>query len=191
MPSMDIFAESSTVSARRAQPPEAPSEQCQTMHERPNEWPTSPFASDRSIWALPSSRCILGNRKRGTHGDDFAAESAGLDRYRGPSCARDEVHSLVRLVSFCGGGFGCRGGLLGYFVAHVDRPGFVLDARPFGHPTLRHHLRPILWLPDPFLHSSARSELAVGFGRSVELSGPSRGVHRRLGRRHNAGLGSF
>src|ERR1700730_15794589 len=79
---------------------------------------------------LPSSRCILGKRKRGTHGDDFAAESAGLDRYRGPSCARDKVHSLVRLVSFCGGGVGCRGGLLGYFVAHVDRPGFVLDARP-------------------------------------------------------------
>ena len=54
---------------------------------------------------------------------------------------------MVHLGAFCRVGFGGGWRLLGYFLAHVHRPGYVLDAGAHGHSGVRHHRRHYQQLP--------------------------------------------
>ena len=75
----------------------------------------------------------------------------------------------VHLAPFRRGCFGGDRRVLGHFLAHVHRPGHLLDASPHRHPDVRNPRRAHLRLSDPLVHSGARSVAARCHGPSMEI----------------------
>src|SRR5258706_142219 len=90
--------------------------------------------------------------------------------------------SLVRLVRGSGRDFHDRWPLLGYFLAHRNRAGHILDPCAPGDSLRSGADRPFLRLPDLTYDIRRRCSGERGFGADVGLSRTAWRFYRRLGR---------
>src|SRR5215467_15066741 len=89
----------------------------------------------------------------------------------------DLLCALVRLVCRCSRHLDDLWSLLGYFLAHDNRPRFVLDAGPYGHPVRSGPNWRWLCLPDSPYHLQLGCSLTGIFGSDLGISRTTRCIY--------------